>query len=423
VTAPGAAATSGAAAARAAVSIEGIRDAARRLDGVVARTPCLPAPRLSAITGANVWVKYENMQAIGAFKERGAFVRLSGLTDGERAAGVAAMSAGNHAQAVAYHAARLGISATIVMPERTPSVKIAATEAHGAQVVRAGETLAESASHCAELAAREGRIVIHPYDDPDIIRGQGTVGLEMMQTVPDLDTIVVPIGGGGLIAGIATAVKAIREDVRIVGAEASLFASASAALRGETAVFGGATLAEGIAVKTVGKLTLPIIAALVERIVIVDEPTLERAVNAYLTLQKTVAEGAGAAGLAAMFTEPEVFRGQNVGLVLCGGNIDPRLLASIMVRELARERRIIAIEAQYPDEPGLLARLTSALGRAGANILEVTHNRLDLRHLARETSIRLIIETRDDAHTARVLSTVEAAGLRVRIDERVDGEF
>lgn len=405
------------------VSIDDIKDAAAALEGVVQRTPCLPAPRLSALTGANVYVKYENMQAVGAFKERGAFIKLSSLTAAERAAGVAAMSAGNHAQAVAYHAARLGITATIVMPVATPSVKVAATEAHGATVVLAGETLAESAVHCAELAAREGRVIIHPYDDRDIIRGQGTVGLEMLADVPELDTIIVPIGGGGLIAGTAIAAKALKPEIEMIGAEAALFASAAAALEGRTAVCGGPTIAEGIAVKTVGTLTLPVIAALVSRIIVVDEPLLERAVNFYLTLQKTVAEGAGAAGLAAMLADPEAFRGRTVGLVLCGGNIDPRLLASIMVRELAREHRIIALECAYPDEPGLLARLTGAVGEAGGNILEVAHNRLDLGHLARETSIRLIVETRDDGHTQRVISAIEAAGLRVRLDEHIGGQY
>ncbi|MEM9222818.1 MAG: threonine ammonia-lyase [Pseudomonadota bacterium] len=405
------------------VTLDAIKDAARQLDGVLTRTPCIPSPRLSALTGAHVWVKFENMHTVGAFKERGAFIKLSSLTATERAAGVTAMSAGNHAQAVAYHAARLGISATIVMPERTPSVKIAATEAHGARILLAGETLAESAVHCAALAQKEGRIVIHPYDDPHIIRGQGTVGLELLEQAPELDVIVVPIGGGGLIAGIAIAAKAINPNIEIIGAEAALFASATAALAGKKAVFGGATIAEGIAVKTVGKLTLPIIKRWVSRIILVDEPALERAVNAYLTLQKTMAEGAGAAGLAAMLTDPAAFRGRNVGLVLCGGNIDPRLLASIMVRELAREQRIIPLVVRYPDEPGLLARLTTAVGEAGGNILEVTHNRLDLGHLARETSIRLLVETRDDAHTDRVVAAVEAAGLRALIDTNVDGEF
>jgi threonine dehydratase len=407
----------------ATVTPAAIEAAARQLQGVVLRTPCLAAPRLSQLTAANVWVKYENLQPVGAFKERGAFIRLSALTAEERRAGVAAMSAGNHAQAVAYHAARLGISATIVMPERTPFVKIAATEAHGARIVLAGETLAESAVACAELAREEGRIVIHPYDDPRIICGQGTVGLEMLEAVPELDMIVVPIGGGGLIAGIATAARAVKPDVRIIGAEAALYPSAHAALRGVEAHCGGTTIAEGIAVKKPGALTLPIIADLVERIILVDEPALERAVNAYLTLQKTVAEGAGAAGLAAMLTEPDLFAGRNVGLVLCGGNIDPRLLASIMVRELARQKRIVAIEADFPDEPGVLARLTTAIGGEGGNILEVTHHRLSLDHLARETSVRLTVETRDDRHTEAIFAAVQATGLRVRLSDHVDGRF
>jgi threonine dehydratase len=406
-----------------AVTPAAIEAAARDLDDVVLRTPCLPAPRLSALTGANVWVKYENMQAVGAFKERGAFIKLSSLTTSERERGVAAMSAGNHAQAVAYHAARLGISATIVMPERTPFVKIAATQAHGATIVLAGETLAESGIACAELAEREGRVLIHPYDDPRIICGQGTVGLEMLEAVPELDVLVVPIGGGGLIAGIATAARAMKPDIRIVGAEALLYPSAFAALRGEEANCGGTTIAEGIAVKKPGTLTLPIIADLVERIILVDEPALERAVNAYATLQKTVAEGAGAAGLAAMLAEPEPFAGKNVGLVLCGGNIDPRILASIMVRELARQKRIVCIEADFPDEPGVLARLAGAIGESGGNILEVVHNRLSLDHLARETSTRLTVETRDDRHTEAIFAAVQATGLRVRLSDHVDGRF
>jgi threonine dehydratase len=403
--------------------VEAIEEAARRLRGVVLETPCLPAPRLSAITGANVWVKYENLHPVGAFKERGAFIKLSSLTPEERARGVTAMSAGNHAQAVAYHAAKLGISATIVMPERTPFVKIAATEAHGATIMLAGETLNESAVACEELAEREGRIIIHPYDDPRIVAGQGTVGLEMLRQVPQLDTIVVPIGGGGLIAGIATAARAINPQIRIIGVEAALYPAAHAALAGYDARCGGTTIAEGIAVKKPGAVTLPVIRALVERIILVDEPTLERAVNACITLQKTMAEGAGAAGLAGMLTEPGHFAGRNVGLVLCGGNIDPRLLASIMVRELARERRIITIQADFVDEPGVLARLTSAVASAGGNILEVSHNRLALDHLARETSVRLTVETRDERHSDAIFAAVQSTGLKVRLTDHVEGRF
>jgi threonine dehydratase len=410
-------------AAAPAVTLADIETAARALDGVVLRTPCLPAPRLSRLTGANVWVKYENLQPVGSFKERGAYMRLSALSDAERRAGVTAMSAGNHAQAVAYHAARLGISAVIVMPERTPFVKVSATEAHGARVVLAGETLAESAVACRELAEREGRTIIHPYDDPRVIAGQGTIGLEMLADVPELDTLVVPIGGGGLIGGIATAAKALRPEIRIVGVEARLYPSAYAAVNGTGEQCGGSTIAEGIAVKAVGSLTIPIIRRLVERIVLVDEPAIERAVNAYLTLQKTMAEGAGAAGLAAMLTEPEIFRGRNVGLVLCGGNIDPRLLASIMVRELTREGRIVTLEVTFLDEPGILARLTAAVGAVRGNILEVTHNRLALTHLARETSVRLTVETRDDEHTARVVDAVRQAGFSATLSSDVDGRF
>ncbi|RAH98728.1 threonine ammonia-lyase [Acuticoccus sediminis] len=405
------------------ISPDAIREAAARLEGVVLKTPCLAAPRLSQLTGANVFVKYENMQPTASFKERGAYNKLVSLTAEERAGGVIAMSAGNHAQAVAYHSARLGISSVIVMPERTPFVKVAATEGHGARVVLAGETIAESAIACAEIASAEGRLLIHPYDDPRIVTGQGTIGFEMLAEVPDLDTIVVPIGGGGLIAGIATAAKSVKPEVEIIGVEAALFPSCHAALRGEVGKCGGSTIAEGIAVKTIGKVTLPIIAELVEDVILVDEPTLEWAVNAYLTLQKTMAEGAGAAGLAAMLAQPERFRGRNVGLVLCGGNIDPRIAASIMVRELTRAGRIISIESDYPDEPGLLARITSAIGGAGGNILEVTHNRLALTHLARETSIRLTIETRDDAHAERIVEAVRAAGLTVRLSEHVEGRF
>ncbi|WP_420393049.1 threonine ammonia-lyase [Acuticoccus sp.] len=406
-----------------AVTPAAIRAAAARLEGVVLRTPCLEAPRLSALTGATVYVKYENMQPTGSFKERGAYATLSSLGADERARGVIAMSAGNHAQAVAYHAGRLGISSVIVMPERTPFVKVSATEGYGARVVLAGETVAESAEACATIAEREGRVLVHPYDDARVVNGQGTVGLEMLADVPDLDVLVVPIGGGGLVAGVATAAKSVRPEVEVVGVEAALFPSCHAALAGTDARCGGSTIAEGIAVKSVGSVTLPIIRRLVSRVVLVDEATLERAVNAFLTLTKTMAEGAGAASLAALLAEPETFAGRRVGLVLCGGNIDPRLLASIMVRELARAGRIVSLEADYPDEPGLLARLTAAVAGAGGNILEVTHNRLALTHLARDTSIRLTLETRDDAHTARVVEAIRAAQLNARVTDHVDGRF
>ncbi len=264
------------------------------------------------------------------------------------------MSAGNHAQAVAYHAARLGIPATIVMPETTPFVKVAATRSHGAEVVLHGETIAECWTVCERIQHERGLTLVHPYDDARIIAGQGTIALEMLEAVPDLDVLVIPIGGGGLIAGNAIAARAVRPDIEIVGAEAALYPSVWNALTGEQRPIGGATLAEGIAVKNYGKLTLPIIRELVSEVMLVDEAQLERAVNAYLTLQKTMAEGAGAAGLAAMLAKPDHFRGRKVGLILCGGNIDPRILASIMVRELERESRIVSFRLTIPDRPGVL---------------------------------------------------------------------
>ena len=334
------------------VSLADIEAARRVIKGAVLDTPMLPAPKLSALTGAEVYVKYENLQVTNSFKDRGALNKLASLSQAERARGVIAMSAGNHAQAVAYHAARLGIPATIVMPETTPFVKVAATRSHGADVVLHGETIAECQTVCERVQHERGLTLVHPYDDARIIAGQGTIALEMLEAVPDLDVLVIPIGGGGLIAGNAIAARAVKPDIEIVGAEAALYPSVWNALTGEQRPIGGPTLAEGIAVKNYGKLTLPIIRDLVGEVMLVDEAQLERAVNAYLTLQKTMAEGAGAAGLAAMLANPEHFRGRKVGLILCGGNIDPRILASIMVRELERESRIVSFRLTIPDRPG-----------------------------------------------------------------------
>src|SRR5690242_6703773 len=335
----------------------------------------LPAPRLSAITGASVFVKYENLQVTNSFKERGALNKLASLTAAECERGVIAMSAGNHAQAVAYHAQQLGIPATIVMPVTTPFVKVYATEACGAEVVLHGESIADAQLRAETLARERGLTFVHPYDDLKVIAGQGTIALEMLEDAPDLDLLVIPVGGGGLIAGIASAARAVKPSIEIVGAEAALYPSFWNALRGESRPLGGPTLAEGIAVKNVGALTLSIVRDLVAQIVLVDEQTLERAVNAYLTLQKTMAEGAGAAGLAAMLAKPERFRGRNVGLVLCGGNIDPRILASIMVRELERDERMVSVRLTIPDRPGVLGHIATRLGQLGANILEVDHHR------------------------------------------------
>src|SRR3974390_3289641 len=296
----------------------------------------LAAPRLSALTGAEIFVKYENLQVTNSFKDRGALVKLASLNEGERQRGVIAMSAGNHAQAVAYHAARLRIPATIVMPVTTPFVKVAATRSHGAEVVLDGDTVAEAEARCEKILAERGLTLVHPYDDTHIIAGQGTIALEMLEDIEDLDALVIPIGGGGLIAGNAIAARAFKPKIEIVGAEAALYPSVWNAVHGKEQPIGGATLAEGIAVKKGGNATLPIIRELVSEIILVDEAQLERAVNAYLTLQKTMAEGAGAAGLPALLAQPERFRDQQVGLILSGGNIDPRILASIMVRALER---------------------------------------------------------------------------------------
>ena len=393
-------------------------EAARRLiDGVVLRTPMLPAPKLSALTGADVYVKYENLQVTNSFKDRGALVKLASLNDAERKRGVIAMSAGNHAQSVAYHAARLGVPATIVMPVTTPFVKVQATRSHGAEVVLHGELVAEAQARCEQIQAQRNLVLVHPYDDVRIIAGQGTIALEMLEDVPGLDMLVLPIGGGGLIAGNAIAGRAKNPAIEIVGAEAALYPSVWNALRGENRPLGGPTLAEGIAVKNVGKLTLPIIRELVAEVILVDEAQLERAVNAYLTLQKTMAEGAGAAGLAAMLAMPERFKGKKVGLVLCGGNIDPRVLASIMVRELERENQIVSFRLTIPDRPGVLGTIATRIGALGANILEVDHRRLFLDVPAKGAKLDVTIETRDAAHAEEVMAAFAADGyLPVRIE-------
>jgi threonine dehydratase len=392
------------------VTLAEIEAARRTIAGHVLRTPILRAPPLSALTGADVFVKYENLQVTNSFKERGACVKLAALTAEERRRGVIAMSAGNHAQAVAYHARRLAIPATIVMPVTAPFVKIKATEALGATVILDGETVADAQARAEVIAEAQNLVWVHPYDDPHVIAGQGTIALEMLEEVPDLDTLVVPIGGGGLIAGCAIAARAKNRSITIVGAESALYPSVWNAIRGESKPCGGATLAEGIAVKNVGKLTLPVIREFVSDIVLVDEQLIERAVNAFLTLQKTMAEGAGAAGLAAMLAKPDQFRGRKVGLILCGGNIDPRILASIMVRELERAERIVAFRLTIPDRPGILGQIATRLGEFGANILSVDHHRLFLDVPAKGAKLDVTIETRDAAHAAEIFQALAADG-------------
>ena len=394
------------------VTVADIEAARRTIAGQVLRTPMLPAPKLSALTGADVHVKYENLQVTNSFKDRGALNKLASLDAAARARGVIAMSAGNHAQAVAYHAARLGIPATIVMPVTTPFVKVEATQAHGAEVVLDGESVAEAQVRAQTLAGERNLTFVHPYDDPLVIAGQGTIALEMLEDAHDLEMLVIPIGGGGLIAGNAIAARARSPAIEIIGVEAALYPSFWNALSGEDRPFGGPTLAEGIAVKNVGVLTLPIVRALVTEIMLVDEAHLERAVNAYLTLQKTMAEGAGAAGLGAMLARPERFRGRKVGLILCGGNIDPRILASVMVRELEREHRIVSFRLTIPDRPGVLGQIATRLGRLGANILEVEHRRLFLDVPAKGAKLDVTVETRDRPHAEEIFKALKAEGFQ-----------
>jgi threonine dehydratase len=400
-----------------AISYRDVFEATKLISGKVLRTPTLPAPKLSQLTGASVFVKYENLQVTGAFKDRGALVKLLSLTEEERRRGVIAMSAGNHAQAVAFRARKLGIPAVIVMPEHTPFVKVGNTEAFGAEVVLAGETVQEAREHALTIGEKRGLVFVHPYDDPYVMAGQGTVGAELLEDQPDIDCAVFPIGGGGLIAGSAVAMKKMKPDVEIFGVECTLYPSAKAALTGNVAVCGGQTLAEGIAVKTAGALTLPIIARLVSDIILADEEKIERAVAAFMSLQKTMAEGAGAAGLAALFAEPERFRGRKVGLVLTGGNIDVRMLASIMVRSLEREDKILSLRLIVDDQPGMLGRVATCLGTSGANIMEVSHRRMFLDVPAKGTTLDVTIEVKDAGHGSAVIKALEAAGYSViRLD-------
>jgi threonine dehydratase len=400
-----------------AITFRDVFEATKLISGKILRTPTLPAPKLSQLTGAQVFVKYENLQITGAFKDRGALVKLLSLTEDERRRGVIAMSAGNHAQAVAFRARKLGIPAVIVMPEHTPFVKVGNTEAFGAEVILAGETVAEARERALVIGAERGLVFVHPYDDPHVIAGQGTVGAELLEDQPDLDCAVFPIGGGGLIAGSAVAMKKMKPDIELFGVECALYPSMMAALAGEAPVCGGQTLAEGIAVKSAGTLTLPIVKRLVSDVILASEDQIERAVAAFMSLQKTMAEGAGAAGLAALLAQPQRFAGRKVGLVLTGGNIDVRMLASIMVRSLEREDKIIALRLVVDDQPGMLGRVATCLGTSGANILEVSHRRMFLDVPAKGTTLDVTIEVKDAAHGIEVIAGLEAAGFSViRLD-------
>jgi len=392
------------------LTLEDVVQASRIVDGAVVRTPLVAAQKLSELTGACVFVKLENLQVTNSFKDRGALVKLSSLDADARARGVIAMSAGNHAQAVAYHAKRLGIPATIVMPETTPFTKVERTRAHGAEIVLSGETLVECQMTMEKLVEERKLVLVHPYDDAKIMAGQGTVALEMLAEQPDLDAIIVPVGGGGLISGMAIAAKAIRPEITVLGVETELYPSMHAALRGEDMHCGGATLAEGIAVKNVGKAALAYCRDLVEDVVLVSETSIEQAINAFILHHRVVAEGAGAAGLAALMSDPARFAGKKVGLVLSGGNIDPRMLASLIYRELKRERRIVSLRIEIDDRPGVLGQIAGLIGRNGANILEVWHRRMFLDVPAKRADLEVMIETRDSAHADQVVKAIQAEG-------------
>jgi len=396
------------------VRLADIRKAAATIAGALTDTPCNESRTLGEICGCRMWLKFENLQFTSSFKERGALNRLSALSAQERRNGVITMSAGNHAQGVAFHARRLGIPATIVMPIGTPMVKVENTRRHGANIILAGKTLEEAGPVALDHGEAHGMTLVHPYDDPLIIAGQGTIGLEMLKAVPELDTLVVPIGGGGLISGIAIAAKTLKADIRVIGVEATLYPSMHNAIRGERLPMRGDTLAEGIAVKSPGKITKEIVRHLVDEILLVTEAELECAVAALINIEKTVVEGAGAAGLAAVLANPALFAGRKVGLVLTGGNIDTRLIASVLTRELAREGRLTQLSLDIVDRPGQLAAVAALLAEAGANIIEVSHQRTFSDLPAKATLLQLVIETRDRAHLDDVLARLSDAGLDAR---------
>jgi threonine dehydratase len=387
-----------------------VKAAADAIAGAVMATECDRSRTLSEICGCQLWLKFENLQFTSSFKERGALNRLLALSPEERRRGVVAMSAGNHAQGVAYHANRLGIPATIVMPEGTPMVKIENTRRHGAETIVAGATLEEAAEFARTHGKAKNLVMIHPYDDPLIIAGQGTVALEMIAAAPQLEMLVIPIGGGGLISGIAVAAKALNPELQIIGVQAQLYPSMYNAIKGEGLPMRGDTLAEGIAVKAPGAITTEIIRRLVDDIVLVTEDQIERAVAMLIAIEKTVVEGAGAAGLAAVLAAPERFAGRNVGLVLSGGNIDTRLIASVLTRELAREGRLTEIALDIVDRPGQLAAVSALLADAGANIIEVSHQRTFSDLPAKGTLLEVVIETRDRAHLEDVMKRLGEAG-------------
>ena len=399
------------------VDVHAVRRAAVAIAEAIARSPVIPAPGLSELAGAEICLKLETVHRTGSFKERGALNKLLTLDASERRAGVVAMSAGNHAQGVAYHARRLGIPATIVMPEGTPFIKIDRTEAYGAKVVLKGDSLAAARQAADALAREQGLALVHPYDDPAVIAGQGTIALELLADRPDLDTLVVPVGGGGLISGIAVTAKALNPQIEIIGVQSSLYPSMYRLLHGEDPgpPAAAATLAEGIAVKEPGRLTRRIVHELVSDILLVDDVAIEEAIETLLERQKLIAEGAGAAGLAAVLAAPERFRGRRVGIVICGGNIDARLLASILMRGLVREGRLVRLRSQLPDVPGALSRLSGVIGKHAGNIVEVHHQRLFHDTSVKRAELDVVVETQNRRHVEVLIAALVAAGFPTQL--------
>lgn len=392
-----------------------IRAAAEVVKGQLVRTPCLLSRTLSALTGAEVYLKFENHQFTASFKERGALNKLVSLSESQRQQGVIAASAGNHAQGLAYHARRLGIPAVIVMPRYTPGVKVVHTRGHGAEVILHGEVFDEARARSAELAVERGLTMVHPYDDPEVIAGQGTVALEMLEEQPDLEVLVVPVGGGGLIAGMALAAHSLRPELDLYGVETARFPSMLCALRGTTAEFGSNTIAEGIAVKQPGKLTLPIVREHVRDVLLVDEGDIEQAIVLLLEIEKTVVEGAGAVGLAALLTHRQLFRGKRVGIVLSGGNIDPLMLADLIERGMVRTGRLTRLTVQLRDLPGSLTRVTQCLAELNANIEEIYHQRAFTNLPVQTVEVDFVLETRDHEHVQQVLNALTALGMKAEL--------
>ena len=395
------------------VTVDDILAARARIAGAVVRTPTLVSKTLSKMLGANVYLKFENLQFTAAYKERGALNRLMLLTEEQRAQGVIAASAGNHAQGLAYHGARLGVPVTIVMPRTTPTVKVTQSECHGATVVLHGEKFDDAYAHARALEQQQGLTFVHPFDEPDIIAGQGTIALEMLEDAPDIDTLVVPIGGGGLFSGMGTAARAMKPDMRLIGVQAELYPSMYDFIKNADLPCDGDTLAEGIAVKEPGLLTRRFVERLADDVLLVSERSLEEAVSLLLQIEKTVVEGAGAAGLAAMLSHREVFAGRNVGLILCGGNIDTRLLANVLLRDLARSGRLARLRIVLQDRPGALFHVARLFDQEAVNILELAHQRIFTNLPAKGLSLDVECETRDGAHLQRLIAALRAAGYEV----------